>query len=164
MKIRKQVQKQALEGPALLQEPGDQKLSRQISVETAPGGRLSAGKSVIGDFSLTRRKRVGALTTSSATSKEGGAAGGHDLQSGPTLEVHVAAPVDQTPLQESLEESNSETCGDWTLHQDDHNNAKRKYARRSLRSAGPVPDALVVQPQINGPSNRQPVVAKVRPR
>lgn len=159
MKIRKQFQKQA-EEPALL-ELGDKKFSRQILLEPETGGILSLGKSLFGDSSPTRRKRDGAATTSSAASQEGGAGGGQ-LQAG-NLEVHVAAPVDQTTLQESLEESNSGSCGDWTLHQDDHNNARRKYARRSLRSAGAA-GTLVVQAGTNGYSNGKAVVAKVRPR
>ncbi|KAG0565992.1 hypothetical protein KC19_7G029600 [Ceratodon purpureus] len=155
MKIRKQFQKQAEEAAALL-EPGDKKLSRQVSLETENGGRLLLGKSLFGDSSPTRKKRDGGATTSSsAGSQEGGAGGGGNLDD--------AAPGDQTTVQESLEESNSGSCGDWTLLQDDHNNAKRKYARRSLRSAGAA-GTLVVQAGTNGYANGKAVVAKVLQR
>lgn len=95
--------------------------------------------------------------SSPAASEEGG-----HLPGGAQLGVDDVAGVDQSGVQE--EDSNSGSCGDWTVHVEDHNNAKRKYARRSLRSAGAA-GTLVVQAGINGTfSNGQAVVANVRIR
>lgn len=159
MKIRKQVQKavepESAGGPPSLETSEGNKLSRHITLETEKGGRLLLGKSLFGDSSPPR-KQAGARSTSAS---QGGALDhvqypvNNSLNQAEMRAQGSSLERDQT--HESLEYSNSESWEGWTLGQD-HLNTRRKYARRSLRSAGAGTLVLRVE---NGYCNGNAVVA-----
>ncbi|XP_024385076.1 uncharacterized protein [Physcomitrium patens] len=160
MKIRKQVQKvldlESAGGSPLLETSEGDRFSRQISLETENGGRLLLGKSLFGDSSPPT-KQIDARTTSTS---QDGALGCHQGPANNLVgEADMGAqgsPSEGDQTHESLEQSNSGSCGDWTLEQDHNLNTRRKYARRSSRSAGG--GTLVVQSG-NGYSNGNVVFA-----
>lgn len=159
MKIRKQVQKavepESAGGPSSLETSEGNKFSRHITLETEKGGRLLLGKSLFGDSSPPR-KQAGARSTSAS---QGGALDhvqypvNNSLNQAEMRAQGSSLERDQT--HESLEYSNSESWEGWTLGQD-HLNTRRKYARRSLRSAGA--GTLVLRGE-NGYCNGNAVVA-----